>query len=94
MFIKKLVIGLLSFFAFEFKRNDHKSYESFCSDIKIERTYEARRRQLKKREKRYKNSKWRKRKTYATKAYKFQGSNPKDARFFNQRMLRRMFRNC
>jgi 4-amino-4-deoxy-L-arabinose transferase-like glycosyltransferase len=93
LFIRKLIIGLLSFYAFEVKRSDLRNFDTQGSDTQIERIYESRKRKLKKKEQTYDNRKWKKKKKYAQKTLKLQGVTPKDIRYSNQRKLRRMYRN-
>ena len=101
MFIKKLVIGLLSFYAVEIKRSslrseDISSFDLFSStsiekSIGVEK--KKRRESERKQTKLYDNRKWSKRRTYKEKSLKLQGSHSKDARYSNQMKLRRMYRN-
>lgn len=95
MLIRKLIIGLLSFYAVEVKRASIKDHESHPLEIKTERLFEVeRKRETKKRKIRlYDKSKWKKKKEYKEKQLSFKGTNPKEVRFSNQRKIRRMFRN-
>lgn len=93
MFIRKLIIGLLSFYAFEVKRSNLRGIQNPFSETQIVRIFESRKRQLKKKEKAYDNRKWKKKQKFITPAFKLRGTNSKDPRFSNQRKLRRMFRN-
>lgn len=93
MFIKRLIIGLLSFYAFELRRNNLRGIQNPFSETQIVRIYESRKRQLKNKEKAYNNRKWKKKKSYLNPTFKLQGTNSKDIRFSNQKKLRRMFRN-
>lgn len=95
MLIKKLIIGLLSFYTVEIKRASLKDTGSPLSSTSIERLYESRKRreQVKKKTKLYEKRKWKERKKYHEKHYKLKGTTPKDARFSNQQKLRRMYRN-
>ena len=92
MFIKKLIIGILSFYAFEVRRASLKeAHDPFTEQI--ERSYEDQKKREKKKEKTYDNSKWKKKRSFIDKSYKLRGSHSKDARYSNQRKLRRMYRN-
>ncbi len=94
MFIKKLIIGLLSFYAVEIKRASVRG-ETPSFEVKHERLYEAERRRETRRKKvrLYDKRKWKKKKQYKEKTFAYKGTNPKDVRFSNQQKIRRMFRN-
>lgn len=95
MFIKKLIIGILSFYTVEIKRPlQEKSFDLFPSSS-IELTYEAqkKREKEKRKERLYDKRKWKQRKKYTERTYKIKGTRPKDVRFSNQQKIRRMFRN-
>ena len=96
MLIKKLIIGLLSFYAVEIKRSSFKDDGvDTSSTIRVERLYESRKRreQVRRQSKLYDKRKWKEKKKYHEKHYKLKGSNAKDARYSNQQKIRRMFRN-
>ena len=59
----------------------------------IERSFEETQKREKKKQRLYQKRKWAKRKVYAQKSFALKGTNPKDARYSNQRKIRRMFRN-
>lgn len=86
MFIKKLIIGLLSFY---FYNTSKTRSEEQKPQVEINYSIEKRRRK----QRLYKNKKWKKRANFKARVYKLTGSQPKDHRFSNQRKLRRMFRN-
>lgn len=94
MFIKKLIIGLLSFYAVEVRRVSSKG-ETPSFLVKHERLHEAERRRetRKKKVRLYDKRKWKEKKQYKEKTFALKGKNPKDVRFSNQRKIRRMFRN-
>lgn len=95
MLIKKLIIGLLSFYAFDFKRQASREDVSWNASSFVERSVEEK----KKKEAERKKIKLNERKKYipkdpyVQKTLKIKGSNPKDLRFSNQKRLRRMYRN-
>lgn len=95
MFIKKLVIGILSFYVVEVRRVSIKEEGSSLNESQIERLYEARkkREQERKKTKLYDKRKWKERKKYREKHYKLKGTRSKDHRYSDQQKLRRMFRN-
>lgn len=95
MLLKKLIIGLLSFYAIEFKRASIKDDVEPFSGSRIERLYEARkkREQERKKNRLYDKRKWKEKKKYHEQHYKLKGTNSKDARYSNQQKIRRMFRN-
>jgi hypothetical protein len=93
MFVKKLIIGLLSFYTFEIRRNSLKSELSPFAEITTEQVYESRKKEEKKKTQKYVNPKWKKKKLYINQTFKLQGTRPKDVRFSNQQKLRRMMRN-
>lgn len=93
MFIKKFIIGLLSFYAVEVRRLNLRSVDINSLDTQIERTFENKKKKEKKVETTYDNRKWKKKKKYIEKNFKIKGTNPKDHRFSNQKRLRRMYRN-
>lgn len=96
MFIRKLIIGLLSFYAVEVKRSSIKKDEGTSLEIRHERLYEiGKRREAKKRKtKTYDNRKWKKKTQFKERSFKISGTQPKDVRYSNQQKIRRMFRNC
>lgn len=97
MFIKKLIIGLLSFYAIEVKRSSLKNENLLSLGFSIERSLETEKKKKRESERKqtklYNNRKWNKRRTYKEKSLKLQGVHSKDARYSNQRTLRRMYRN-
>jgi hypothetical protein len=92
MLLKKLIIGLLSFYVVEVKKSSNRNLTAF-PDFHIERVYEEKKKKLKIREKTYENKKWKKKSKYKNHTLKWQGSHPKGVRFSNQKSLRRMYRN-
>ena len=93
MFIKNLIIGLLSFYAFDLSRLKKSTLLLHFNETQIERTIENKKRKEKKQEKSYDNRKWRASKKYVNQHFKTKGSHPKDHRYSNQKRLRRMYRN-
>lgn len=95
MFIKKLMIGLLSFYAVEVRRVSIKEEGSPLNESQVERLYKVRkkREQERKKTRLYDKSKWKQRKKYHEQHYKLKGTNAKDARYSNQQKLRRMYRS-
>ncbi len=95
MFIKKLIIGILSFYAVEVRRVSIRDEGSSLNESQIEHLYEARkkREQERKKTKLYDKSKFQPRKKYHEQHYKLKGTNSKDSRYSNQQKLRRMYRN-
>lgn len=95
MFIKKLIIGILCFYAVEVRRVSIRDEGSSLNESQIERLYEVRkkREQERKKTRAYDKSKWKKRKKYREQHYKLKGTNSKDSRYSNQQKLRRMYRN-
>ncbi|EQC43754.1 hypothetical protein [Bacteriovorax sp. Seq25_V] len=49
---------------------------------------------LKKQKKNYRNNKYNPRQKVLKKHFKYTSSRPRDKRFSNQKLIRRMFRNC
>lgn len=95
MLIRKIIIVILSFYFYDPKaRFQKKLAPAFLEEIVFSIEKKRIRKKEKKKERAYKNSKWKKKKQYRNKALAFSGINPKDNRFSNQRTLRRMFRNC
>ena len=95
MFIKKLIIGLLSFYTFDLKRRTFKDDFIPREESRIERMLETRKKREaeKKKTRLYDRRKWKKKRQYKEKSFKIQGTNPKDLRFSGQQKLRRMYRN-
>lgn len=95
MFIKKLIIGILSFYTFEIKRASLKEDGSSLNESRIERLYESRkkREQERKKTRLYDKRKWKEKKKYREKHYKLKGTRSKDARYSDQQKIRRMFRS-
>jgi hypothetical protein len=95
MFIKKLIIGLLSFYAVEVRRVSIKEEGSSLNESQVERLYESRkkREQVRKQTRLYDKRKWKQRKKYHEQHYKLKGTNSKDSRYSNQQKLRRMYRS-
>jgi len=95
MFIKKLIIGILSFYAVEIRRASIKESQSSLGEASIERLYESRKKREQERKKisLYDKRKWKERKKYHEKHYKLKGTRSKDQRYSNQQKLRRMYRN-
>jgi hypothetical protein len=94
LFFKKLIIGLLSFWAFEIKQSSRK-FDYVVTEIVYERELEdQKKRETKKRKERhYPKGKKRRKTDYKVKSYSYRESRPRDQRFSNQQKLRRMFRN-
>lgn len=93
MLIKKLIIGLLSFYAIDVTQRKLAKAASPFPETQVERLYESVRRQIKKKEKSYDNRKWKSKKRYKSPTLAFKESKPRDVRYSNQKMIRRMFRN-
>jgi Ni/Co efflux regulator RcnB len=95
MLIKKFIIGLLSFYAFDVKRVSLKNDISFHQDEVIEREIETKKKREseKKKTRLYEKHKWKRKKQYHEQTYKLKGTRPKDHRYSNQQKIRRMFRN-
>lgn len=91
MFIRKIIIGLLSFYYIEVRTIARRS--GLTTPESIERIFEKKKQKEKRKERPYDNSKWKKRKAFREKTFALKGSHSKDRRFSNQRSLRRMFRN-
>lgn len=94
MLVKKLIIGLLSFYAVEIRKSSLKSdhpLDSYSIEYSIEK--KKKRESEKKKRTNYDNRKWKKKKVFKDKKLKIRGTEAKDARYSNQRMLRRMYRN-
>lgn len=96
MFLKKLIIGLLSFYLFDPKSNSRKQNLSNSSEQVIEREIEEvkKLRKEKKRTQKYDNRKYKRQRKYHLKKLKYSGTRAKDARFSGHRSLRRMYRNA
>lgn len=95
MFIKNLIIGLLSFYFFDPKKNGFRHAEELQFSVQIERLFEKRKQRESERKKAglYPKRKWLPRKIYVDRTYKIKGNNPKNKRYSNQQMLRRMYRS-
>ena len=64
------------------------------SSISIGHEFSEEKRKRRRQEKRCLNKKYRPRNNYKKKSLKLQGTHAKDVRYSNQKMLRRMYRNC
>lgn len=95
MFVRKLIIGLLSFYAVEVQRyrEKHEGLQSFDTQVERLLEEEKKREQIKKKTKLYDKRKWKKKQQFRQKTFAMKGTNPKDVRFSNQQKIRRMFRN-
>lgn len=94
MFVRKLIIGILSFYAVEIRRSSLKSDHSlngYSIEYSIEK--KKKRESEKKKISTYNNRKWKKKKIFKEAKLKIKGTHAKDARYSNQKMLRRMYRN-
>ncbi len=87
-----LLAGIFSFVSFDLWlfRKRYLRYDS-SNSISIELTDHREKR--KKRKRKFKNTKYKKVIDYRQKSYQIKGTNSKDKRFSNQRLLRRMYRN-
>lgn len=96
MFLKKLIIGLLSFYTFDIKLRSDKNRAFFYYEIQCEKILEnTKRREIRRQKSRlYKNPKWKKKKKFQLKCFKLQGTHAKDIRFSHQKKIRRMYRNA
>lgn len=94
MFIKKFIIGLLSFYAVEIKRTKTKE-EIPSFEVRHERLFqtEQKREVRTKKVRLYDKRKWKKKRQYKERSFALKGSKPKDIRYSNQQRIRRMFRN-
>lgn len=94
MFFKKLVIGLLSFWAFEIRKTSRQIEFSVNETVYEREIEDHKKREIKKRKERhYPKGKKRRKTDYKVKTYAYQDSRARDHRFSNQQKLRRMFRN-
>ena len=97
MLIRKIIIGILSFYFYDPKANyRQKSFNTFDSEIvrTLENKKKSERGQERRKEKTYENRKWKKKKNFREKTFAIKGVQSKDVRFTNQKMIRRMYRNC
>lgn len=88
-----LITGLFSFLLFDLnslRRQRPKNYAA----VTIELEYIDRKLKIKKTQRKYNNSKFKKRKEYRNRHFKYQETRPKDKRFSHQKALRRMYRNA
>lgn len=95
MFLKKLIIGLLSFYVFDPKSAPHVQKLINSIEYVIEREIEIvkKRRKEKKQSQKYDNRKYKKKHVYQKINFKISGTRAKDVRYSNQQKLRRMYRN-
>ncbi len=87
-----LITGLIGFFSFDlnaFRRSRREGH----APVRVEIELTDQKEKLKRTQRRYKNQKFKKRKNYVNRRFKYQDTRPKDARYGNQRTLRRMYRN-
>jgi len=92
MLIRKLIVGLLSFYFLEF--NQYRSTDQPSSSEVVELFWEKKKQKEKKKSRHYDNRKWKKKKRFKEKSISLKGTHSKDRRYSNQKLLRRMFRNC
>ena len=94
MFIKKLIIGFLSFYTIDVNRLQRRN-QVLSQSTSVEYSIEViRKKEQERRKKRsYKNKKWSERKKYQQKTFALKGTKAKDHRYSNQQKIRRMFRN-
>mgnify|MGYP005689672603 FL=1 len=80
MLIRKLIIGLLSFYAIEVKRASLKNTETSPIQVQHELELEiVKKREAKKQRTRlYDKRKWKKKQRFKEPAFKIKGTNPKD----------------
>ncbi|GEM_PF-887623 len=92
MLIRKLIVGLLSFYFLEF--NQFRSINQSSSPEVVELFWEKKKQKEKKKSRLYDNRKWKKKKRFKEKSISLKGTHAKDRRYSNQKLLRRMYRNC
>lgn len=88
-----LITGLFSFLLFDLNSLRRQRQKNNVSVV-IELEYSDRKLKTKKTQRKYKNSKFKKRKEYRNRHFKYQETKPKDRRFSHQKSLRRMYRNA
>lgn len=87
-----ILTSLFYFFLFDltlFRRHRRDAAQSISTELEISDQKEK----LKKAKRRYQNKKYKRRKFFAPQRFKYIESKPKDARYTNQKTLRRMYRN-
>lgn len=87
-----LLTGFFSFFLFDSQIHRRLRRGGMTSSF-IERNLSKPREKTKKTVRKYKNSKFKKRKIFWQKSYHYQNSRLRGTRFSNQKSLRRMYRN-
>lgn len=94
MLLRKIIIGILSFYFYDPKKYFQKEINLESSEQIVLTLEKKKKREEERRKSRsYKNKKWKKKKEYREKTFAIKGKEAKDKRFSNQQLLRRMYRN-